>query len=71
MELLREKKPPHRRQMKTGLLFLLFVLARLIGNAAAGLARGLAGCLAFAATAILSALAQIPGLQGLDMLHLP
>ena len=48
---------------------LLLALALLIGDAAAGLAGGLAGSLAFAATAILRALAQIAGLNGLNMFH--
>ena len=45
------------------------LLALLVGNTAAGLAGRLAGSLAFAATAILRALAQVPGLDGLDVLH--
>ena len=49
------------------LLFL--VLALLIGDTAAGLAGRLAGSLALAAAAVLCALAQIAGLNGLDMLH--
>ena len=49
--------------------FLLRVFALLVRNAAAGLARGLAGRLAFAAAAVLRALAEIAGLQGLDMFH--
>ena len=48
---------------------LLVVLALLVGDAAAGLASGLAGSLALAAAAVLRALAQIAGLNGLDMLH--
>ena len=47
----------------------LLVLALLIRNAAAGLAGGLAGSLALAATAVLGAVAQILGLQSLDVLH--
>ena len=47
----------------------LLVLALLVGNAAAGLAGRLAGSLALAAAAVLRALAQIAGLNGLDMLH--
>ena len=50
-------------------LLALSVLALLIGDTAAGLAGGLAGSLALAATAILRTLAQIAGLNGLDMLH--
>ena len=49
------------------LLFL--VLALLIGDTAAGLASRLAGSLALTAATILCALAQIAGLNGLDMLH--
>ena len=48
-------------------LCLLFAL--LIGDAAAGLAGGLAARLAFAAAAVLGALAQIAGIQSLDVLH--
>ena len=47
----------------------LLVLALLVGNAAAGLASRLAGSLALAATAVLGALAQVLGLQSLDVLH--
>ena len=47
----------------------LLVLALLISNAAAGLASGLAGSLALAAAAVLGAVAQVLGLDGLDMLH--
>ena len=50
-------------------LLALSVLALLIGDTAAGLASRLAGSLALAATAILRTLAQIAGLNGLDMLH--
>ena len=48
---------------------LILVLALLVGDAAAGLAGRLAGGLALAAAAVLGALAQIAGLDGLDMLH--
>ena len=51
------------------MLQLLAVLAGLIGNAAAGLAGRLTRSLALAATAVLSAVAQITGLNGNDMLH--
>ena len=47
----------------------LLVLALLISNAAAGLASGLAGSLALAAAAVLSAVAQVTGLNSLDMFH--
>ena len=47
----------------------LLGLALLIGNAAAGLASGLAGSLALAAAAVLGAVAQVLGLQSLDVLH--
>ena len=49
------------------LLFLLF--ARLIGNAARGLAGALAGSLALAAAAGLGALAEARLLKGLNVLH--
>ena len=48
---------------------LILVLALLVGDAAAGLAGRLAGSLALAAAAVLGALAQIAGLDGLNMLH--
>ena len=51
------------------LSLVLLALALLVGDAAAGLAGGLAGSLALAAAALLSALAQIAGLNGLDVLH--
>ena len=41
----------------------------LIGNTAGGLARGLAGSLAFAAAAVLCALRKVSGFNGLDSLH--
>ena len=47
----------------------LLLLALLIGDTAAGLASGLAGSLAFAATAILCAFAQITGFDGLNVFH--
>ena len=52
-------------------LFALFglVFTLLIGNTATGLAGRLARGLAFAAAAVLSAVAQIAGLDGLDMFH--
>jgi hypothetical protein len=51
------------------LQLLALVLAGLVGDAAAGLAGGLAGSLALAAAAVDSAVAQVTGLDGLDMLH--
>ena len=51
------------------LLALLGALALLVSDAAAGLASGLAGSLALAAATLLCALAQVAGLNGLDMLH--
>ena len=48
---------------------LAFVFALLVGNAAAGLASGLARGLAFAATAVLGAFAKIASFNGFDMLH--
>ncbi len=47
----------------------LLALAGLVSDAAAGLASGLAGSLALTAAAVLSAVAQIAGLNGNDMLH--
>ncbi len=51
------------------LLAFLGALALLVCNTTAGLASGLAGGLALAATAILCTLTQITGLDGLNMLH--
>jgi hypothetical protein len=51
------------------LLAFLGALALLVGDAAAGLAGRLAGSLALAAAAVLGAVAQISGLNGLDMFH--
>ena len=48
---------------------LILVLALLVGDAAAGLAGRLAGGLALAAAAVLGALAQVLGLQGLNVAH--
>ena len=50
-------------------LFSVLVFALLISDAAAGLASGLARSLAFAATAILCAFAEITSLNGFDMFH--
>ena len=47
----------------------LLVLAGLVCDAAAGLASGLARGLALTAAAVLSALAQVAGLDGLDVFH--
>ena len=54
---------------KCFLLAFLFGFALLICNAAAGLASRLAGSLAFAATAVLCAVAKVARLDGFDMLH--
>ena len=51
------------------LLALLSALALLVCNAAAGLASRLAGGLALTTTAVLSAVAQVASLDGLDMFH--
>ena len=48
---------------------LRFVFALLVSDSAAGLASGLAGCLAFAATAVLCAFAEIASFDSFDMLH--
>ncbi len=50
-------------------LFLVLAFALLIGDAAAGLASGLAGSLALAATTVLSACTEIFCLDSLDTLH--
>ena len=54
---------------RNGKLLAFLVLALLVGNAAAGLASGLARGLALAAAAVLGALAQVLGLQGLNVAH--
>ena len=51
------------------LLAFLGALALLVCDTAAGLAGRLAGSLALAAATVLSAVAQIAGLDGLDMVH--
>ena len=56
-----------QNQLFCGLLLSVFTL--LICDAAAGLAGGLTGSLAFAAAALLCALAKIAGLDGLNMTH--
>ena len=64
--------PPHGgifNAPKRRKLLAFLVLALLISYAAAGLASRLAGSLALAAAAVLSAVAQILGLQSLDVLH--
>ena len=48
---------------------LILILAFLIGNAAAGLASRLAGGLAFSATALFGAFAQITCFNGFDSFH--
>ena len=52
------------------LLALLSALALLVCNAAAGLASRLAGGLALAATAVLSAVTQVASLDSLDVFHI-
>ena len=51
------------------LLALLSALALLVCDTAAGLAGRLAGSLALTAAAVLGALTQVTGLNGLDVLH--
>jgi hypothetical protein len=48
---------------------LLGVFALLVSDAAAGLASGLAGSLAFAASTVLCAVAEVASLESLDMFH--
>ena len=50
-------------------LFLFAVFALLVYNAAGGFAGRLAGGLALAAAAVLGALAEVTGLNGLNVLH--
>ena len=54
---------------KRRLFAFLFVFALLVSDAAAGLASRLAGGLAFAASAVLGAFAEVTSIEGLDMLH--
>jgi len=61
--------PPESTAFQRLQLLLFGVLALLVGNAAAGLASGLAGSLALAAAAVLGAVTQVTGLDGLDMFH--
>ena len=51
------------------LLAFLGALALLVCDAAAGLASGLAGSLALAATAVLCAFAKVTSFKSFDMLH--
>ncbi len=51
------------------LALLLLALALLVSDTAAGLASGLARGLAFAATAVLGALAEVASFNGLDVFH--
>ena len=50
-------------------LLALLILALLICDTAAGLAGRLAGSMALAAAAVLGAVAQVSGLQGLNVAH--
>ena len=59
--------PPFCGGIFISLLALVFAL--LVSDAAAGLASGLAGSLAFAAAAILCAVAEVASFESLDMLH--
>ena len=61
-----EKMPPKPAAFR---YLQLLALTLLVGNAAAGLAGRLAGSLAFAAAAVLGALAKVLGLQGLNVVH--
>ena len=61
--------PPKQAAFSHKISLLILVLALLVGDAAAGLASRLAGGLALAAAAVLSAVAQVASLDSLDMLH--
>ena len=62
--------PPKQAAFSILQLFaFLFAFTLLICNTAAGLASRLAGSLALAAAALLGALAEVAGLNGLDVLH--
>jgi len=62
--------PPKKAAFKCiGLFVVLFALALLICDTAAGLASRLAGGLALAATAVLSALAKVLCIKSFDTLH--
>ena len=47
----------------------ILILTLLVGNGAGGLAGRLTGSLAFAAAAVLCALTEVAGLEGLDSFH--
>jgi len=55
--------------MQTAERLFLGALALLVCDTAAGFASGLAGSLALAAAAVLSAVAKIAGLKSLDVFH--
>ena len=65
--------PPNAAALLSGkyplLLAFLLALALLISDAAAGLASRLARGLAFAASAVLCAVAKVSGFNGLDVFH--
>jgi hypothetical protein len=61
--------PPLQAAFLLWQLLAFLVLASLVGNAAAGLASGLARSLALAAAAVLGAVAQVTGLDGLNAVH--
>jgi O-antigen ligase len=62
-------RPLQAAFLESKLLAFLLAFALLVSNAAAGLASRLAGGLAFAASAVLCALAKVLGFDSLDMLH--
>ena len=62
--------PPKAAFFQSVLLLAFLVFALLIGNAAAGLASGLARGLAFTATAVLGAFAKILGFEGFNVFHI-
>ena len=61
--------PPDRRHVLQQLFAVLCAFALLVSDTAAGLASGLAGSLALAATAVLCALAQVASFDGLNVFH--
>ena len=61
--------PPESAAFRNVQLLALLVFALLVGDAAAGLAGGLARSLALTAAAVLGAVTQVAGLDGLNVLH--
>ena len=63
------KRPPRKEWASNRNRLVILILALLIRDAAAGLARRLAGGLAFTAAAVLYALGKIAGFESVDSFH--